>query len=161
MSEFTSVKDSGARQSFVTGSVRDLGTGKGRYDLIPAYPMKRLAVHYENGASKYGDRNWEKGQNVMRYIESAIRHAFNLLDGDQSEDHPAALIWNVFSYLHTLNEIEAGRLPKELDDRPERMKSSRPAKITPPAPPSPRDADLKAGKLCAMGCPGCDCLERA
>lgn len=121
--KFTKVNDSGARQEFATGSVRDLADGKGRFDLIPPYPLQRLAEHYENGAKKYGDRNWEKGQPVMRYLDSALRHMIKgLLAGDQSEDHASAVEWNIMSYVHTLNEVAAGRLPAELDNRPPHMK---------------------------------------
>lgn len=112
------VKDSGERQEFETGSRRDLQKGKGRFDLIPTLPMRRLARHYEAGAVKYGDRNWEKGQPLMRYLDSAERHLNMLKSGDLTEDHAAAAAWNMFSYMHTLAAIEAGLLPKSLDDRP-------------------------------------------
>ncbi|HUS51203.1 MAG TPA: dATP/dGTP diphosphohydrolase domain-containing protein, partial [Candidatus Paceibacterota bacterium] len=72
--EFKEVKDSGKRQDFDTGSRRDTRDGKGRYDLLPVRAIKRLAKHYENGAKKYGDRNWEKGQPLSRYLDSALRH---------------------------------------------------------------------------------------
>lgn len=118
MTTFDKVQDSGQRREFSTGSVRDVRTGKGRFDLIPVDAIKRLAQHYENGAVKYGDRNWEKGQPLMSYLDSAIRHAYCAVAGETNEDHASAVSWNMFAFIHTLNEIEAGRLPKELDDRP-------------------------------------------
>jgi len=87
--KFTAVKDSGERQQFSTGSVRDTQVGKGRFDLIPTDALRRLAQHYENGARKYGDRNWEKGQPLGRYLDSAFRHLVNVLDGKTDEDHAA------------------------------------------------------------------------
>jgi len=114
---FTAVKDSGKREEFDTGSRRDSREGKGRYDLIPPYSLKRLAVHYENGAVKYGDANWQKGQPLGRYLDSAMRHMQNTLNGDTDEDHPAAAAWNMFAFMWTANEIEEGRLPAELDDK--------------------------------------------
>lgn len=63
---FNEVKDSGKRQEFQTGSIRDTREGKGRYDLLPPHAIFRLAKHFENGAKKYGDRNWEKGQPLSR-----------------------------------------------------------------------------------------------
>lgn len=107
---YDSVKDSGAREEFDTGSVRDTQQGKGRYDLIPVGPLKRLAKHYENGANKYGDRNWEKGQPSSRYYSSAMRHLTNYMDGDRSEDHLAAVAWNAFAMM--FNEEKK----PELDD---------------------------------------------
>ncbi|MDE3073822.1 MAG: hypothetical protein KGJ86_00200 [Chloroflexota bacterium] len=115
---FDSVKDSGSRQEFETGSVRDTREGKGRYDLIPTYPHKRLAQHYENGAKKYGDRNWEKGQPLMRYIDSAERHLENLKAGLTDEDHASAAVWNIYAYEETERRIDTGELPLALDDRP-------------------------------------------
>ena len=117
MSEFIT-KDSGARQEFGTGAVRDIQEGKGRFDLIPTLPIRRLAQLYERGAIKYGDNNWQKGIPLMRYIDSAERHTNNLKSGEPTEDHAIAIVWNLFGYIWTLNEIEHGRLPKELDNRP-------------------------------------------
>lgn len=114
--EFNDVKDSGEHQEFSTGSRRDTREGKGRFDLIPPYALKRLAIHFENGAKKYGDRNWEKGQPLSRYLDSAIRHAFSFLGGDRSEDHLAAMAWNALAYIETEHRINEGILPKELDD---------------------------------------------
>jgi len=114
--DFAKVVDSGARQSFSTGSVRDTREGKGRFDLIPTYPLRRLARHYENGAEKYGDRNWEKGQELSRYLDSAMRHLVSVLEGRRDEDHASAVAWNIFAYVHTKEMIERGKLPSELDD---------------------------------------------
>ncbi len=112
-------KDSGKRREFGTGSVRDASEGKGRYDLIPTGPLKRLADLYERGAIKYGPSNWKKGQPLMEsFFDSAMSHLVQLGAGEPTEDHAAAVAWNVFGFMWTLAEIEAGRLPKELDDRP-------------------------------------------
>ncbi len=119
MSDFTSVKDSGKRQEFDTGSVRDTREGKGRYDLIPPIAIERLAHHFENGAVKYGDRNWEKGQPLTRYLDSAIRHIYTFLEGDRSEDHLIAGVWNLMAAVHTEEMISRGLLPFELNDLPD------------------------------------------
>jgi len=113
---FDAVKDSGKRQEFQTGSKRDTRDGKGRFDLIPTYPLRRLARHYENGAIKYGDRNWEKGQPLSRYLDSANRHLIGVLEGLTDEDHASAVSWNMFAYVATCQWIEEGKLPAELDD---------------------------------------------
>lgn len=68
------VKDSGERQEFVTGARRDIQVGKGRFDLIPPLPVRRLAMIYEAGALKYGEHNWKKGIPLSRYLDSAERH---------------------------------------------------------------------------------------
>lgn len=115
--EFDEVADSGGEhQVFETGSNRDNREGKGRYDLLPAYALSRIARHYENGAKKYGDRNWEKGQPLARYLDSMIRHAFAFLGGSRVEDHLAAVAWNALAYIETEARIGRGILPAELDD---------------------------------------------
>lgn len=116
--KFNKVQDSGARQDFGTGSVRDTNEGKPRYDLITPIALYRLAMHYANGAKKYGDRNWEKGQPLSRYIESLERHLQKAKVGLVDEDHWSAIIWNAMSFIHTQTMIEANVLPKELNDLP-------------------------------------------
>lgn len=110
------VKDSGTRQEFTTGAVRDIQQGKGRYDLITPVALRRLAKHYENGAAKYGDSNWAKGIPLRRIADSAIRHLFNYLEGDRSEDHIIACAWNCFAIAHTEEMIMNGTLGGELVD---------------------------------------------
>lgn len=56
--------------------------------------MLDVAKHFENGALKYGERNWEKGIPVSRYIDSALRHLMKDLAGETDEDHAAAFVWN-------------------------------------------------------------------
>lgn len=116
-------KDSGQRQEFATGSRRDSREGKGRYDLLPVHAVARLAQLFERGAVKYGDRNWEKGQPLSRYLDSALRHAFQALDGREDEDHLAGAVWNLMAAIETQHRVRAGELPAELDD----LVKSRPA----------------------------------
>lgn len=112
---FAVVQDhGGVKKQEVTGAVREVALGKGRFDLIPPYPHKRLAIHYENGTKKYADRNWEKGLPLHRYLDSAERHMADFKAGDRTEDHLTAVIWNLYCYLHTEKELVEGRLPKEL-----------------------------------------------
>ena len=113
------VKDSGERKEFETGAVRDVSTGKGRFDLIPAYPLFRLAKLYEAGAIKYADRNWEKGIPTGRFLDSAFRHLMNYQDGDRSEDHLTAVAWNIFGLIWTQEQVRRGKLPESLLTLPE------------------------------------------
>jgi len=121
---FDKVKQTEIKEDFSTGSVRGIRTGKGRFDLIPPYALLRLAIHYENGASAYGDRNWEKGQPLGRYLDSALRHLNCVRMGMDDEDHLSAVAWNVMAIVETQYRIEKGILPKELDDLPEPYKDA-------------------------------------
>lgn len=89
------LKDSGARTEFESGAVRDMSEGKGRFDLLPMCALLRLAKHYEAGALKYSDRNWEKGIPAHSFADSALRHITKYLDGMDDEDHLIAAIWNL------------------------------------------------------------------
>lgn len=92
-------KDSGVREEFTSGMVRDTQEGKPRYDLIPLEPLKRLAELYARGAQKYGDRNWEKAtgaEELERFKASGLRHFFQALMGDRDEDHWAGAVFNIF-----------------------------------------------------------------
>jgi hypothetical protein len=117
-----SIKDSGERESMSTGSVRDIQIGKPRPDLIPATTMTKLALHYGNGAVKYGDRNWTKGQPITRMLASLKRHIQKWELGCTDEPHMIAMIWNAIAIDYTLDAIKHGFLPPELDDRPPEMR---------------------------------------
>lgn len=116
--EYDKVKDSGSRQNFDTGSKRDTSKGKGRFDLIPPYAILRLAKHYENGSVKYGDRNWELGQPLSRYLDSAERHINCIKMGLTDEDHLSAIAWNILAIIETQKRIELGILSNKLDNLP-------------------------------------------
>lgn len=121
------IKDSGKRQDFETGSKRDTRDGKGRFDLLPMRALTRLARHFEGGAKKYGDRNWEKGQPISRYMDSALRHACKYMQGERDEDHLIAAAWNIMCAADTEERIKEGTLPKELNDIP--VKANEPSNI--------------------------------
>ena len=77
-------KDSGVRQEFDSGMVRDTQEGKARWDLL--FPvgvpyseqmLTRAANLMERGMAKYGERNWEKANSqaeLDRAKSSATRH---------------------------------------------------------------------------------------
>lgn len=110
------IKTSGKKQEFGTGAHRDTQEGKGRYDLIPTIALKRLAIHYENGANAYGENNWKNGMPLRRFLDSAMRHLQQCLDGKEDEDHAGACLWNVCGFIYIQQAIKDGKLPKELDN---------------------------------------------
>jgi hypothetical protein len=94
------MQDSGERQQFDTGAVRDTTEGKGRFDLISPEVLFRLARWTQLGAVKYSDRNWEKGIPISRCVDSCMRHLVKYLDGWDDEDHLAAVVWNAMAIMH-------------------------------------------------------------
>jgi hypothetical protein len=104
-----------AKTEFATGATRSDATDRGRFDLIPYEAMLSLARRYELGATRFGDRNWEKGQPLSRLLSSMRRHAHQI-GQDFSEDHLGAVQWNAAAFVTMVARMEAGTLPKTLDD---------------------------------------------
>jgi hypothetical protein len=119
------IEDSGQRATFDSGSVRDSREGKGRFDLLSPIFLRRLAQHYEAGAIKYDPRNWEKGQPMSRYFDSAMRHMNCYLEGRRTEDHLIAAAWNIAAMVHTEEMVKRGMLPAELCDMPNYMEEKK------------------------------------
>lgn len=119
MVSYGAVKDSGKRDEFGTGAVRDTGDEKGAYELISPVFMKRLAVHLERGAKKYSARNWEQGMPMGRTMQSLIRHAFQYLEGRRDEDHLGAIACNIMFLIHYEEMIHRNVLPERLNDLPD------------------------------------------
>jgi hypothetical protein len=98
-------KDSGARQEYDSGMVRDLEANKPRFDLMfpegvsyEEHMLTRYAALLARGAAKYGDRNWEKAEGqeeLARARSSAFRHFVQWLCGEDDEDHAAAVMFNL------------------------------------------------------------------
>ena len=109
------IKVTGTR-SFESGAVRDPNETKGRYDLVSPLFLRRLAIHTQKGGQARGDRNWEAGMPMDAVLDSTIRHCYNYLEGDRSEDHLAAAAWNLMNLIHTEEQIERGNLPADLAD---------------------------------------------
>ena len=63
--------------------------------------LLEVSVHFEEGAAKYGDNNWQKGIPLHCYINSGVRHFIKWLRGDQDEDHARAFCWNILCALWT------------------------------------------------------------
>lgn len=72
------------------------------------------SVHFEDGAVKYGLRNWEKGIVCSSYVNSAIRHYLKFKRGDDDERHDRAFCWNLMCLYWTLeHKPEVNDLPFE------------------------------------------------
>jgi hypothetical protein len=98
------VKDSGKRQEFDSGMVRDTSEGKMQYHRCLEGPMfQRWAAHLTKGAVKYpdnpdGSANWTKASGdpeLRRFKESALRHFIQWYFGHTDEDHAAGVLFNV------------------------------------------------------------------
>ena len=87
--------DSGHRVEFDSGCVRETECVKGRCDLLPMSALIKLSKQFEEANKKYPERNWEKGMPMHCLIDSALRHLFKYMDGQNDEDHLLSACWNV------------------------------------------------------------------
>jgi hypothetical protein len=96
-------KDSGKRIDYKSGMRRDVDDNKPRYDLIiplgwKDHMLKRWANLLQRGMAKYGYRNWELANSEEEYIRfkaSAFRHFIQWFEGEEDEDHAAAVMFNI------------------------------------------------------------------
>lgn len=65
--------------------------------------MIALSKHFQNGARKYGERNWQKGIPISSYVDSALRHYYKFKMGMEDEDHKVACVWNLVCLIWTYN----------------------------------------------------------
>lgn len=102
------VKDSGVRQDYESGMRRDTQKGKPDYTLIDREFLRRLATHMTLGAEKYGRGNWELAnseEELIRFKASAFRHLMQWLNGEDDEDHMAAVAFNLAAAEHTKRRL--------------------------------------------------------
>ena len=103
MSDFV-VKDSGARQEFASGMVRDTTAGKVDYSRALDGPMfDRWAAHLTRAETKYPDvapgvPNWtlaRGSEEYQRFRKSALRHFLQWFRYEVDEDHASAVFFNI------------------------------------------------------------------
>ena len=63
--------------------------------------LLEVSKHFEEGAKKYGEYNWQKGIPESSYIDSAVRHYLKWLRGDKDERHDRAFVWNILCLIWT------------------------------------------------------------
>lgn len=99
----------------VTGGQK--GRKTARFDLIPPGPLFDVATHFGVGATKYQDRNWERGSDWSLMFAAMQRHAWQFwagedIDPESGTRHLAAVVF------HAVALLEYARTHPELDDRP-------------------------------------------
>lgn len=111
-----------------TGEVRvvDPATGgekcskEQRFDLIPSAPLWTLAEVYGRGATKYADRNWEKGYRWGLSFAACMRHLWLFWrrednDKETGLPHLAHAAWHCLTLLQFSQDCDKYG---KLDDRP-------------------------------------------
>jgi len=110
------IKDSGKRQEFDGGMVRDTEDDKVDYSNLAFGPMLyRWAMHCTKGRIKYpdpkpGTPNWTLAKGVSEYLRfraSAFRHFMAWFWGLTDEDHAAAVLFNINGAEYVRNNLWA------------------------------------------------------
>lgn len=68
-----------------------------------------VSKHFEEGAKKYGEYNWQRGIPIQSYIDSAIRHLLKYKAGWDDEPHDRAFAWNIICLIWTLDHKSEDR----------------------------------------------------
>lgn len=87
--------------------------------FFPDLPTMLLEVskHFEAGAEKYGEYNWQKGIPTHCYIDSGVRHYLKHKRGDTDEPHDRAFVWNILCCIWTcIHKPELNDYRKEDDN---------------------------------------------
>lgn len=79
-----------ALQKFIDKYMKDMSTA-----------LLEVSIHFEEGAKKYGEHNWQKGIPTHRHIDSAVRHYLKFMRGDKDEPHDRAFIWRLLCCIWT------------------------------------------------------------
>lgn len=98
------IEDSGKRQVYSSGAMRDPSTGKIDWTRVTFGPLlRRWAMHLTKAEAKYPDAapgvpNFsliETKEELLRYKKSAFRHFMSWYFDETDEDHAAATTFNI------------------------------------------------------------------
>lgn len=115
--------DSGTRQQFEGGGVRDTAEGKPRFDLLwpkdvpyEAQFLTQVAQVLQQGAEKYEPRNWElfHTEEAREHAQGSLgRHYANYMAGSTDEPHLILMACNLLMLATIEWKIANGWKPSE------------------------------------------------
>lgn len=101
-----------------TGCVEYLYSSLKCYSTSMEEMLLDVAIHFEEGAKKYGENNWQKGIPLHSYIDSAIRHFLKYKAGITDEQHGRAFVWNILCAIWTFkNKPELNDFTDRKEDK--------------------------------------------
>lgn len=93
---------------YESGGYREVKLGKPSFLGLAPKGLERVAMRCAYGKAKYGDLSgFGKGKELpcSDTMDSALRHINQYLQGDNTEDHLAAAVWNLLVLMQT--EVES------------------------------------------------------
>jgi hypothetical protein len=113
------IKDSGKREEFASGMIRDSGDKVRMLRILTGPMARRWAEHLHKGQKKYPDvkpgvPNWTlaKGEaELQRARESAFGHMVDWLEGKVDEDHAAGVFFNINLAEYVKEKIAEDEIP--------------------------------------------------
>lgn len=104
------------KKVFESGAQRSADSDQWAFHLIHWEFLADMAKVLRTGAQRYGAHNWEKGMPIEESANHLIKHVYQWLNGDDSEDHLANAACNlmfmkVMAKLHPELLAKARRLP--------------------------------------------------
>jgi len=105
-------------KQFASGAIREDKSHKSRPDLISPYFTERLGFVLAKGATKHGERNWEKGipdesalasleRHIMAYKQQ-ISHGYTKTANTEGDDHLGQAAYNLMVLIHNQETREIG-----------------------------------------------------
>jgi len=119
--EFPRTLITGPQGSTETRTTSSTGGQKGvkpeRWDLLPWDELREVARLYGYGATKYEDRNWEKGYEFSKSYAALMRHLTAWWNGEDVDpehklSHMTSVIFHAFALMYFLEQHP------QFDDRP-------------------------------------------
>lgn len=93
------------QETFSSGMKRKTQAHKPRFELIIPLSQRydetllyRWAKLMQKGTKEYSDRNWEQAnspEEIERFKAAAFRHFMQWLQGEEDQDHAAAILFNI------------------------------------------------------------------
>lgn len=91
----------GVKVEFISGAKR-VEQSIPDYSGIPPFILRRLALIFEEGRIKYGERNWTRGLPTSSTMNHLIEHLMRWMEGDTTEDHLSKAMWGIVCLMYTM-----------------------------------------------------------
>jgi len=93
---------------YESGFERSSRDGKPDHTFIPTWLLDELSLFLANGAERHGRDNWKKAGSVEELGDAKaalLRHARAFTDGNESEKHDMATIFNIMLCKNINNKL--------------------------------------------------------